>query len=444
MVVRGKSVQPWPGERGLASRRFGTWGKLMGRAAIWIVEYELWLLLVVTFLLVYPGLLTPLGLVLVPLPWLCRRLVRGHFTVRTGSEWPILGLLLMAVVGLCPSIDLQASVVMLCRLVAGVSLFYGLVNWASSQERLWLAGALLVLIGLGLALIAPLGTKWSVNKLSVLVWPQVYESLTLGWLPEVIHPNVLAGALCPLVPVVLALLSCRLTLLTREEGRLARLFLALTLGVMLTMVLLTQSRGAYLALAVGLVVLGCLRYRWLLAVVPVLLVEGVAILRRLGVGPVADFILSNSTLGSLAGRQEVWSRAVYMWRDFPYTGIGLGTFGRIGPLMYPYFIQENPVVPHAHNLFLQIGVDVGLPGLLAYVALLAVGFSAAWRAYRCSEVPDLSILSAGLLAGLTVLVVHGLTDATTWGAKPAFIPWLILGLAAALGRNLKTSGQRIF
>jgi hypothetical protein len=65
-----------------------------------------------------------------------------------------------------------------------------------------------------------------------------------------------------------------------------------------------------------------------------------------------------------------------------------------------------------------------------------VGFSAAWRAYRLSGVTALSVLAAGLLAGLTILVVHGLTDATTWGTKPAFIPWLILGLAAALERNL--------
>jgi putative inorganic carbon (HCO3(-)) transporter len=437
MAVRGKSIRPWLGERGLASRRFGPYGKLMTGVATWIVEHELWLLLIVTFLLAYPGPFTPVGLVFVPLPWLCRRMVRGHFTVSTGSEWPILALLLMAVVGLYPSINLQASVVILCQLVAGVSLFYGLVNWADSEERLWLVSALLVLIGLGLTLIAPLGTEWNVNKLSVFAWPEVYEGFTLTWLPEVIHPNILAGALCPLIPVVLALLSSRLTLLTREEGRLARLFLALTLGLMLAMVLLTQSRGAYLALAVGLVVLGCLRYRWFLATVPILLLESVAILRRLGVGPVADFILSNATLGSLAGRQEVWRRAVYMLRDFPCSGIGLGTFGQIGPLMYPYFIQDNPAVPHAHNLFLQIGVDVGLLGLLAYIALLAAGFSVAWRAYRLSAGPDLSVLSAGLLAGLTVLIVHGLIDATTWGTKTAFIPWLILGLAAALGRNLK-------
>ncbi len=404
------------------------------QTAVWIVEHELWLLLMVTPLLLFPSQLTPFGLVLVLLPWPCRWVAKNHLVARTPLEWPILGLLLMAIVSLYPSIDLYTSAVILCQIVAGVSLFYGVVNWAWSDERIWLATALPPLIGLILAIVAPSVTRWEANKL--FAWPELYQSFTLLWPEEAVNPNVLAGALILLLPLVVALLSSNLSPLTQGEKRLARLLLALTLIVMLAAVALTQSRGAYLALAIGLVIFGCLRCRWFLSAIPILFLEVIALLRRFSIQPMADFVLNNATLGGVAGRLEIWSGAVYMLRDFPYTGIGLGTFGRMA-YARPYFTLSRPdaTVSHAHNLFLQIGVDLGLPGLLAYIVLLVTASNAAWQAYRTfgrSGRSDLAALAAGLLASIVVLVVHGLTDAVTWGTKPAIIPWLIMGLAAAL------------
>jgi hypothetical protein len=40
-------------------------------------------------------------------------------------------------------------------------------------------------------------------------------------------------------------------------------------------------------------------------------------------------------------------------------------------------------------------------------------------------------LGAGLLASQAALVVHGLTDAVTWGTRPAVVVWVMWGLAMA-------------
>ena len=164
-----------------------------------------------------------------------------------------------------------------------------------------------------------------------------------------------------------------------------------------------------------------------------------AAIQRVGMGTLADLLLTTDALGGWASRQEVWSRAIYMIQDFPYTGGGLGTFGKVVPVMYPYFLAgPDAAIPHAHNLFLQVAADLGLPGLVAFVGLFSGALMAAWKAYRAygarKEVGPQS-LALGLLVSLLIMGIHGLTDSVTWGpARPSIIPWCIMGLTMALYR----------
>ena len=124
-----------------------------------------------------------------------------------------------------------------------------------------------------------------------------------------------------------------------------------------------------------------------------------------------------------------------MLQDFPFTGIGMGTFRQVANLLYPFFLAgPDAEIPHAHNLLLQVGVDLGLPGLVAWLGLLMVVVFAAWRVYRRGRATGdmrLAGLGAGLLASQVVLAVHGLTDAPMWGTRPAVVVWAIWGLAMA-------------
>ncbi len=62
-----------------------------------------------------------------------------------------------------------------------------------------------------------------------------------------------------------------------------------------------------------------------------------------------------------------------MLQDFPFTGIGMGTFTQVADRLYPFFLYAPGTVEHAHNLFLQVGVDLGLPGLIAWLAIFMIG-----------------------------------------------------------------------
>ncbi len=63
--------------------------------------------------------------------------------------------------------------------------------------------------------------------------------------------------------------------------------------------------------------------------------------------------------------------------------MGVGTFRRLVPLIYPYFlISPDTDIAHAHNHLLQVGLDLGLPGLISYVALWLLAGVMLWRSWR--------------------------------------------------------------
>jgi putative inorganic carbon (HCO3(-)) transporter len=139
-------------------------------------------------------------------------------------------------------------------------------------------------------------------------------------------------------------------------------------------------------------------------------------------------IINDGVSASMAGRLEIWSRGWYMVQDFPFTGIGMGLHEKMIEVMYPYFINPIPLA-HAHNLFLQVAVDLGIPGLIAWLGILVNVILACITLIRSRE-PLLRAAGAGLLASNVALCVHGLTDAVTWGmVRTAPLVWALWGLA---------------
>jgi putative inorganic carbon (HCO3(-)) transporter len=137
-----------------------------------------------------------------------------------------------------------------------------------------------------------------------------------------------------------------------------------------------------------------------------------------------------------SGRPEIWSRAIYMIQDFPLTGIGAGTFASVADVLYPFLsFRPHLEVTHAHNLFLQIAVDLGLPGLVAYLAILLLSLWGAVsnaRFYRRTGQYGQAALAWAGLSSLAGMLVHGTVDATTWiVGRGSFLPWVVIGTIVA-------------
>ena len=130
--------------------------------------------------------------------------------------------------------------------------------------------------------------------------------------------------------------------------------------------LLTQSRGAWLALAAGLVALvlvhparaRVLRGR-LLGVSLAALVTIVAVAASVG--------LANSSGDALGDRPEYWDTALDDARDDPFSGSGAGSFEE-------YWAEHGipgVFVRDAHSLYLETLAELGVVGLLLLLALIA-------------------------------------------------------------------------
>lgn len=419
----------------------------------WLADREIWPLAVGVALATFTTRWAPWGLGLIGVLWLVRWMGRGHLTVRTVLDWPVCLLLLMIPVTFYATTDSQATFAGISRLVAGLALAYGLANWARSGAHVALLSLGFTVVGLVLALVAPVSVGWFSSVKTLLIPARVYEIMpTL--VSDTIHPNMLAGALVLLLPFPLAAifltagdaLPAAAGVVPRAAARLldAHWFRRLCYGaaalLMLGVLVLTKSRGGWLAGATVLFVVLVRRWRVLLGLVPLALL-GVGLLGWRGELPaLLDSISSSGVISGWAGRLEVWSRAIYMIQDFPFTGIGAGTFKPVANTLYPFFLAgPDADIPHAHNLLLQVAVDLGLPGLVAFVAIQLLAVWCALDSTRFySRVGDdgMAAVAWAGLASLAGMQVHGLVDAATWSiGRGAFVPWAVIGVLVALARR---------
>jgi hypothetical protein len=297
------------------------------------------------------------------------------------------------------------------------------------------------------------GTDWTTSKVPLLspmsraVYPQL-PALVRG-VPRAetgFHPNQVGGTLTLFVPLAAALLLHRLRHRRLDPGWvLSTLGLAATLVVTASVAVLTQSRMTWFGLALSLGGLGLVWGRWTRVLVAVTAVAAVALVAVFGVEWITQpFGLQvTAALGeriSWAGRAEIWRRAVRVIRDHPLTGIGFDTLFPVIHARYPTFlIRPGHDGTHAHNFFLQVALDLGLPGLVAFLWLLGAFGWMVGRVYREVEGPAhrpaYQALALGLLGGVAAQLVYGLADAIALGQKPGVFLWAFLGVGAALWRT---------
>ena len=413
------------------ARRPG-WLAGVKRVATWVAEHELWLLAVPVTLMLFSGRLPTqiigASLLLIPIPWVCRWIATGYLTAHTPMDLPIVVLLGMALVGLYPSVIPAVSKLVLYKMIVEFALFYALANSFHSERRIWGTVAVLLLAGLGVSFLGLVGTGGMARDVSALLGS--HRDLVLQLVRRLneagFNANIVGGTLAMIFPLHLSLF-----LLNSKVSW--KLLLGLSLPLVGGTLLLTQSRGAIVGVVLALLVVGVWRSRWVLVSLPVLLAGIMWAVRHFGAQQVAEFLLVTNTTVTAAGRSELWQRAIYMMQDFPYTGIGLGTFSRVMPILYPTFlIGPDAEVPHAHNLILQAGIDLGVPGLVALVGLLAVFSIIALQTVRLARNTSLAPLSVGLLCGFIVYLIHGLVDYITFSTKPAMVLWALMGLTTAV------------
>jgi putative inorganic carbon (HCO3(-)) transporter len=354
-------------------------------------------------------------------------------------------MLLMVLVSMYATFAMSFSLGKIAGVLLGVGVFYALVGWASSSRRAAWAVAAYVLFGLPLAILGLLGINWT-NKLPALSQLSAHLPSIVKGLPGAesgLQPNEVGGALVWIVPVQLSLLGWSLA--RKSASRKARWILPIGLLLLTAMctgtLVLTQSRSALIGFALGMGLLLWLGMPKVRLAFVLLLVLAAATAIFLGPQTIANKLVDragpegNPTEGitSLQDRTEIWSRAIYGIEDFPFTGMGMNAFRRVMPILYPMFsVAPETDLAHAHNELLQAALDLGLPGLIAYMAIMLLATALLVQTWQSATEGWVRAAVAGIAAGLLAHFVYGITDAIALGAKPGVLLWWLLGLSVVL------------
>lgn len=342
---------------------------------------------------------------------------------------PLLLLISWLPVNIWVAIDSQQAWVSAGYFIIGITYYLVLTHLPITRREPRLILWLLLSVSIVLTLLGPRLVETQKGIIDLYAPLGLPAALHLSALGEAINPNVLAGALVLLLPFQFMFVI--------NEAWAARRWHHLTVSALFAWTLLVigsmESRGAYLASAIVIPLLLIVRWPRLVYTVPLLLIGGGSVIVWLGPQQFLEMLAFSASTPGLDQRLEIWQRAWYALGDFAFTGIGIGTFDIVIPLLYPYFlISPTDPIPHAHNLYLQIGLDLGLPGLIAHLALWITLFALLAPLLRQRDLRLPWTAAAGAFGALVAMLLHGLVDAVTWSNKLAFLPWWLYALITLL------------
>jgi O-antigen ligase len=372
------------------------------------------------------------------------RMVAGMAPIkRTGFEWLLAGFTISAGAGYWASYDAMVGSTKFFLIVASVFLFFA-ISSQPEENLLWVSAGMFCL-GLGVSVFFLLTHDFldSPRKLEIVNtvgrWIMQIRP-ALGWVP--IHPNYASGIAAITSPFILYPLW---KIRTDASKKILIPIVVAGLGIILLAIFMATSRGVLLAMAgaAGGFVIWRIVHSGRInlrmggeAVFPSLVLiylAAVVLLLYLGPASIGGNAVQSSPYGD-GTRAEVFERSAYLVADFPFTGGGLGSY----PGLYSQYILGIPYyyLPNAHNVFLDVFIEQGLPGGLCFLALYVAGIWQAARTIVKTDFPEMRAFCGLAFAALVFAFIHGMVDDYLYNGKGAILSMVPLGLAAIPMRNV--------
>ena len=195
-------------------------------------------------------------------------------------------------------------------------------------------------------------------------------------------------------------------------------------------IILHFKRGVWLALVIVLAQMACLvRRRILLAGIVV------AVLAALALPQVRERLVGLKDVFSTRSgdRYVLWTdTAPSLFSEYPL-GMGWCAVKQRDFALY----SSHPVQPklnHLHNNLLQVRLELGWAGLIAWVFMMGAGWFVLWVGAKRSsrEGGPWKWLGAGLVCGYTGLLINGMVESSFGDSEIMMLFCLILGSAVVL------------
>ena len=236
------------------------------------------------------------------------------------------------------------------------------------------------------------------------------------------NPNLLAGLL-------VTMMAMGSGIGFKSDGIKTKFILFLLVIMFGTCLVLTYSRGAWLSLLAVIGVYGILCNRkifWLLLLLPLAMLVGHdAVLERI-------MSIMNPTDTSSTLRIALWESTIAMIMDKPLLGIGWGAYWLVYP-EYDFFLQNGNVkIFHAHNMYLNIAAEIGIPGLIAFLGIMYGHIRLALNVLRGTLESWSAGVLLGILAAMGGIIVNGLTDYVMFNIQLSMLYWLLNALVIVI------------
>lgn len=234
-------------------------------------------------------------------------------------------------------------------------------------------------------------------------------------------PNILGCYMVLVIPPAAALF--------RSSGsRRLRFLLGAAILTMLGCLVVTFSRGAWLAFLAAALLYGLLQDKRVLA----LILAGAILLPVVSpsVAGRLQYTFSSQYLESSArgGRLARWELAADRLIKHPVTGVGLGRFGGATADRY-----RMPGTFYVDNYYLKLAVETGFTGLIVFLWVLLRALRMLAGVIRdVSADPEKRALACGIAAGLVGVLVHNGVENVFEVPMMQTLFWAVLGAAAQL------------
>jgi O-antigen ligase len=369
------------------------------------------------------------GVLLTCIGWLLIHRVELAPRLREPLTLPVIGLVAVAVLSAVSSPRPMESLPTATGIAAGAAVFLVLIVLLTTGRMsvVHLIGTLAAsaVVPVLFPLLGPVGVTVSHEKDGIEALKSVF-----------FLSNNFGHFLVPFVLVVVALAA-------HAHGR-VRVLLFLLAAALGTELILTETRGAWIAAIVGILVIGAVLDRRLLVaalVTPVLLIALVPAVADRVTSTLPDPAEPRSE-SSLTWRLQHWIEVLPMVEESPITGVGLGeTDRRTG---------KEP-----HNDFLLVLVEMGIVGMLVYLWFLGAAVVTGFRATR--RVLDRTLAVEPIVEAVTVALFgyaiafivassgENLLENVTalWVVFPAFaaVSWVAAAPRLGLVRARRTPGR---
>ncbi|MDO8435097.1 MAG: O-antigen ligase family protein [bacterium] len=292
-----------------------------------------------------------------------------------------------------------------------------LVAWGVIRDRKELTRAIWVGLGFAAVYVAAIGMAQSFFDGFGVAPP--YWNLVPRRITSVFEqPNMVSLFLTPLI----AALGVPALRASRKTVRLAALVVFALGWYTLT---LTHSAGGLLGLVFGMAFVGSV-YRktrwWTIGLV----MFGASV--AFGFATIRTQVVPVVTLQDWSGNVRLiqWREAWDFIKDHPLRGAGLAGYQEaIAPYHKAGYIE---IFPYPHNVFLNVWVELGVVGLVVFLALLGM---VSWFLVRGRHHPAAIPLAAAWIA----LVVHGMVDIPYFKNDLSILFWFLVLFSLSLDKK---------